>query len=63
MKRKYELKWHSFRFGFAFKTNDGIFENVEYDIKSEKLSDTYTIDDINKLRNILIVDKSGKYQY
>ena len=47
---KYELKPHSFRFVFLLKASDGIFENVEYDIKTEKLSDTYTMDNLEKVK-------------
>ncbi|MDY3928122.1 MAG: glycoside hydrolase family 2 TIM barrel-domain containing protein [Clostridia bacterium] len=38
---EYELKPHSFRFVFVMKKDDGVFENTEYDIKTEALSKTY----------------------
>ncbi len=38
---EYELYPHSFRFAFVLKENDGRFENFTYDIKTERLSETY----------------------
>lgn len=47
---EYELRPHSFRFVFMLKANDGEFENVEFDIKTQKLSDTYSAENVTKVK-------------